>query len=68
MKYQIIRMNAGRQQHFDHSAGKFKTSADRWDGEFEAATPSDARAIYERAKSKCRKTTSCSLPTLHEII
>lgn len=66
MKYHIIRMNNGKQQHYDRAASAFATSFDRWDGEFEA-TREEAAATLKKALQGCRKTRTCGLPALYLI-
>jgi hypothetical protein len=67
MKFQIIRMKNGKQQHYGIESGIFVTSRDRWDGTFEA-TAAAAQKIFAAISSNARKTSACSLPRLHEVI
>jgi hypothetical protein len=62
-KYQIIRMNNGKQQHYDVELKKFETSKDRWSGVF-AAAENDAQKLFAEIRSNCRKTNVCTMPTL----
>lgn len=66
MNYQIIRMNNGRQQHYNVELKKFETSKDRWSGVF-AAAEKEARTLFANVRGNCRKTNVCTLPTLSKI-
>lgn len=66
-KYQIIRMNNGRQQHYNVELKKFETSKDRWSGQFECERV-DAQKLFAEIRSNCRKTNVCTMPTMSKFI
>lgn len=63
MKYHIIRMKNGKQQHYNRVLGIFETSIDRFSGEFEA-TREEAQAVFKIANNGCRLTRETGLPIL----
>ena len=66
MKYQILRMKCGKQQHYLKGVGVFQTSTDRFSGEFEA-TQEEAEAVFRVATKGCRLTVETGLPILCKI-
>ena len=67
MKYQIIRMKNGKQQHLNLDGNLFLTSVDRWDGMFEAS-PEEAAAKIAAARCVSRVTSQVTAPALHKVI
>lgn len=62
-KYQILRMNNGKQQHYDLTQNKFVTSENRFDGEFEMEQL-DARNLFAVVRNYSLTSNTCTLPQL----
>lgn len=62
-KYQILRMDNGKQQHYDITQKKFVTSEDRFDGEFEMEQL-DAQQLFAVVRNYSLTSNTCTLPQL----
>ena len=62
-KYQILRLNNGKQQHYDVLQKKFVTSETSSDGEFEMEEL-DAQQLFAVVRNYSLTSNTCTLPQL----
>jgi|LSQX01.2.fsa_nt_gb hypothetical protein len=62
-KHQILRLNNGKQQHYDVLQKKFVTSETSSDGEFEMEEL-DAQQLFAVVRNYSLSTNTCKLPQL----
>lgn len=62
-KYQILRLNNGKQQHYDVTQKKFVTSETSSDGEFEMEEL-DAQQLFAVVRNYSLTSNTCTLPQL----
>lgn len=64
--WQILRINSGRQEHYDFAEKRFVLSVDYSDGRF-IAGPEKARALFATVREGYRRTHTVNKPRLYAI-